>query len=363
MRGSVPSGRRGTRGFVLIAVLAMLVVLALLAGTIGTITQRLRDGEFERQRLLQAEIDITSTRATVLYLLTSQRMTIGGLTVDDQVVRTLDEQREAWHAAFPPISLTPVGNEIRLDGSAHQGLGDIRFALQDDRGTIGVNWTTPAMLEGLLAQVRGEQDRTPAPVLANLLLDYQDPDDLYRVNSAEAAGYREAGMAPPSNRTLATPLELRRVMGWRDALSGLDDSALVDTFNVVRSPVINVNTAQPRVLRSLPGMDAAMAERAIAARNLQPFTSVRTFQEMLGYTAATEDMLSLYPSGSGTLKLWSAGGGAVHVLHWTLTPLDDGGRPWREDYELSLSQDDALGTAVARPVAATVFADAPPAPE
>ena len=359
----VPGARRAGRagGFVLVAVLAMLVVLSLLAATIGTITRRLLEAEVERQRLAQAEIDIASTRATVLYLLASQRMTMGGLTVDDQMVLTLDEQEEARGSALPQISLTPVGNEIRLDGTAYRGLADIRFSLQDDRGAIAVNWTTPELLQRLLEQLGPTV--TPVPVLRNLLLDYQDADDLYRINSAEADGYRQAGLLPPSNRTLATPLELRRVMGWRDALAPLDDAALVDTFTVVRSPMLNVNTASERVLASLPGVDAAMAARAVAARAVQPFTNLPMFHQLLGVVVPAEEMLSLYPSGSGTLKLWSAGGGAVHVLHWTLTPLDDGGRPWREDYELTLSQDGAPVDTVARQVAAPVLADPPPASE
>lgn len=359
MRTRVPHGMSTAGGFVLIAVLAMLVVLSLIAATIGAITGRLLEAETERQRLRQAEIDMASTRATVLYLLASQRMTMGGLTVDDQVVLTRDEQREAEGSALPIISLMPVGNEIRLDGSAHQGIGDIRFAIHDDRAAIAVNWTTPAVLQGFMDQV-GTVD-TPVPVLRNQLLDYQDADDLYRINSAEVDGYVAAGLPPPSNRTLATPLELRRVMGWRDALSGLDDATLIDAFTVVRSPLVNVNTASAMVLRSLPGIDGAMADRVVAARDLQPFTNLPMFIDLLGVVPPAEEMLSLYPSGSGTLKLWPAGGGAVQVLHWTLTPLDDGGRPWREDYELTLSQDAAPGDTVARQVAAAVFADPPPA--
>ncbi|MEO7252003.1 MAG: type II secretion system protein, partial [Arenimonas sp.] len=85
---------RAERGFVLIAVLAVLVILSIIAATVGAITQRLRDEQLERQRELRAQIAMASTQATVLYLLTSQRMTFGGLTVDDQMVLTEDEQRE-----------------------------------------------------------------------------------------------------------------------------------------------------------------------------------------------------------------------------------------------------------------------------
>ena len=68
----------GQRGFVLVLVLAMLVVLSLLAGSVAAITSRLRDQAHFRQTRLRDSIDIASTRATVLYLLNTQRMTVGG---------------------------------------------------------------------------------------------------------------------------------------------------------------------------------------------------------------------------------------------------------------------------------------------
>ena len=73
------------RGFVLVLVLAMRVVLSLLAGGIAATTSRLVQQSQRRADALQDEIDMASTRATVLYMLGTQRMTIGGLTVDNLV--------------------------------------------------------------------------------------------------------------------------------------------------------------------------------------------------------------------------------------------------------------------------------------
>lgn len=363
MSGTGPARRAaGQRGFVLVAVLAMLVILALLAGAIAQVTQRLRDDQLERQRLLQDEIAMAGTRATLFYLLSSQRMTFGGLTVDDRVVLTEDQQRDA-EDGMAPIGIMAVGTEISLDGRAHEGLSGVAFALQDDRGLLGVNWVAPAIMERWLAQVGGEAPGRPIATLSNLLLDYQDADDLYRINSAEAPGYASAGLPPPSNQTLATPLELRRVMGWREALEGVPATTLVDNLTVARIPTINVNTAPVEVLASLPGLDRAAAERVVAARELQPFSLRAAFAEFTGGLAAGEEAVSLYPSMSGTLKLWSPRGGAVQVLHWTLTPLDDGGRPWREDYEFTLPQDGRLDAAPPRTVETPLFADPAPAPE
>ncbi|MDP1698535.1 MAG: type II secretion system protein GspK [Xanthomonadaceae bacterium] len=353
------------QGFILIMVLAMLVVLALLASSIALISERVRDEQIDRQRQFQDALDMASTHATVGYLLISQRMTFAGLTIDDQMVRTADEEylRDDESSRF---SLAPVGNEIRLDGTAYQGIGRVAFALQDDRGLIGVNWGWPPWLERVFehAGVAASERNT----LPNLLLDYQDIDDLYRLNSAERDAYAREGRPPPSNRTLATPLELRRVMGWDEALSSFDDLAIMDTFTVARSPSINVNTAPARVLRTLTGVDEAAAQRIIAVRSVAALMDISVLGQILGTMPPESEMLFLYPSDSGVLKLWSADGGTVRVLHWTITPIDDGSQPWHLrqpwhiDYEFTLAQSKHADQAVARPTQAAIFAESVPAP-
>lgn len=349
---------RERRGFVLIAVLAVLVVLSILASVVGAIAQRMREQQVVRERQLRDQIAMASTRATVLYLLTSQRMTFGGLTVDDRIVLSEDEKR-SQRMGDAPFSYMPVGNEVSLDSSVYRGLDGTRFALQDDRGLLAINWVPLALLANYLDAGRGTSRSAAQTIerLSNLLQDYQDPDDLYRLNSAERSEYERLGRPPPSNRTLSTPMELRRVIGWDQALSTISDGDLNDSLTVVRSAQINVNTAPSRVLQTLPGIDAAMAQRAIATRRLAPFISLTAFYAVTGAIPANEDLLTLYPTGSGTLKLWSPEGGAVQVLHWTLTPRDEGGRPWREDYEFIYPGDEAATQGAARPVAAKVFSE------
>lgn len=348
------------RGFVLVLVLAMLVALSVLAGTVALVVQRLRDDEFARQRAWQAELDMADTRASMLYLLLSQRMTFGGLTVDDQLVLTADERAEAQDSGETPISFQPVGNEIRLDATPYRGLGTVEFALQDDRGLLSVNWAAPSLLDRLVESLGGSS--RPLSQLRNLLLDYQDPDDLYRLGSAERAQYLEAGLAPPSNRALATPLELRAVLGWRELVARMDDAWVLETFTTVRSTLINLNTAPERVLATLPGVDAAAARRLVDGRRLRPYTDLHQPAELAPGLPVDGDLLALYPAASGTLRMWSREGGQARVLHWTLTPLNEGGAPWREDYEYAISQDRIDPGNVARATEAAVLAEPVPAP-
>ena len=341
------------QGFVLVLVLAMLVILSLLAGSIAGVTARVRDQAQFRMTRMNDSIQLASTRATVLYLLNTQRMTTGGLTVDRNVsfgedgVRTIESDEDL-------MSVLPVGNEIAMDGRTYRGEGAIRFALQDERGLFGVNWSPPWALQRLLDQTK-VPTKIPPQTLINRLLDYQDADDLYRLNSMEADGYRSAGLPPPSNRRLATPMELFRVAGWTDALGFLTPAELNDTISLEDTSVINVNTAPARVLMTFEGINRELVERILARRKVQPFITETAFFEFLGMRTSSEEGVAVYPAASGTLKLWSANGGQVSLVHWTLTHLEDGQPPWREDYELIQSQYQPEGDTV-YPVASWLFA-------
>lgn len=349
------SGARREGGFVLVLVLAMLVVLGLLAGSIAAVTSRLLEQAQQRERAMQDQLDMASTRATVLYLLASQRITVGGLTVDNLVsfgeggTRPMQSTVDLDGDGL----LLPVGSEIALDGRAYRGIGNAHFALQDDNGLFGVNWSAPPRLERLLAQ-GGQPRPVPAEALFNRIMDYQDRDNLYRLNSMEAEGYRAAGMAPPTNLPLATPMELLRVAGWERALSFLSPIEISDTLTVEAVSVMNVNTAPARVLRTLSGVDEEKATRAIAYRKLQPFMTDTAFFQFLGLPGTLETPVAVYPARSGTLKLWPSQGGQVRLVHWRTTPSEDRGRPWREDYELIQSRASSRNDA-AVPVRSRLF--------
>ena len=81
------NSRSREEGFALLAVLVILVILALLASSVALTTERavadmqgrIDDESFRR--------DAFSTQETLAYLLVTQRVTIAGLTVDDQVAK------------------------------------------------------------------------------------------------------------------------------------------------------------------------------------------------------------------------------------------------------------------------------------
>lgn len=333
----------------LVVVLVALVVITLLASAVAVVSGRTVGEVRGDVEAFEAEVAAIGTRDTVLYLLSTQRQTYGGLTVDQQQVlsagqatvaaRSPDEQGDT----FSPL---PIGNEIRLDGTPYQGIGPVQFSLQDDAGRFSPNWAPPMFWPGFLRFLGVPADRQDA--LQATLLDYQDPDSLRRLGGAEAAEYRARDLPPPSNLTLASPLELRRVLGWNDALQWRGDRELVSLLTAAHVAALNVNTATPEALQALPGVDAAKAQRIVALRTQAPYAL--PWQFIQDFELPLDEMapIRLAAVGYGTLSLWHNAGGPVRLEHWTLTPADEGGRPWRLDYEITLPRDQTLDASMAR---------------
>lgn len=355
-----PSRSRGEHGFVLLAVLVVLVVLTLLAVAVATVSERALAQAQAESDAFEAELTQLSTRDTLLFLLATQRQTVAGLTIDEQV--NLSFGNAVWRPdpddmvqLPPPI---PVGNEIPLDGTPLRGLGGTRFSLQDDAGLFSINWTPEPMRSGFLRGIGAEPSSWAG--LEAKRLDYQDPDDRYRLGGAEAAQYLDAGLPPPANRTLLTPLALRRVMGWRDLLADWSDQDIVDRISASRVVVLNVNTAPADNLVMLPGADEASIARMLAQRRTQPFMLRWEFLSSFPLGLDEEAAIGFLAVGAGNLKLWNNAGGPTRLLHWTLTPVDETGRPWRIDYEITLPRDDFQDTSPARTPATPLLAPQDP---
>lgn len=350
--------RRRAGGFILIAVLVALVVITLLAAAVAVVSERAVGEARENAEAFDAEVATTSTRDTVLFLLNTQRQTYGGLTVDQQVVwsagqATASRPVDMDMGDLPPT--IPVGNEIRLDGTPYLGLDGARFALQDDGGLFSPNWTFPIYRPGFF-ELLGVPFERWADLEAKRL-DYQDPDHLLRLGGAETPQYLKDKLPPPSNRTLATPLEVRRILGWGEALEGRDDAAVMSLLTASRNVMVNVNTAPRDVLRTLPGVDEATAERIVALRQALPFMLTWQFLDTFDVPLDEFAPIGMLATGNGTLKLWHNAGGPIRVLHWTLTPIDEGGRPWRLDYEIVLPHDQVTDDTPARATAAPLLAE------
>ena len=130
-------------------------------------------------------------------------------------------------------------------------------------GRLNINWLAagenPARIEMLrhYLDLKGidlnERDR-----MIDSLLDWVDPDDLVRLNGAEASeGYQ------PANALLVRIDELKKVKGWETFTStpGWDDE-----FTLNSTGPVDVAWAPRDVLRALPGFTDVMVERFLQLR-------------------------------------------------------------------------------------------------
>lgn len=342
--------RQQESGFVLVAVLALLVVLTLLASAVAVASMRAVSDAQTDLDAFDGELDTISTRDTVLFMFSTQRLTLGGLTVDDAKATpgpaADDEDIEG-------LAVMPVGNEIRLDNTTYAGIGNAHFSLQDGRGLLNPNMTTDFMRHSLYAQ-----QKIPAEDWAGMdakRLDYQDPDSLNRLGGAEAKEYTAAKLPIPSNRAVATPLEYRRILGWDKMLETMDDDQLLGMMSVDRNISINLNSAPASVLAMIPGMDAAQAERLVALRTQAPFVSLGQIRQTFTISPIADEAMTLFSSNSGNLSLWDKRQGRQRLLHWTMTPYDYGGRPWRINYEVTLPRGQQPDPDVVQPPASPFF--------
>jgi len=356
----LPTDPTRQRGFALLTVIVLLTILSIIAGSVALMSERAVEDVSTRAEAWEDEKDAFSTRETLIYLLATQRMTIRGLTVDDRV-RLADGQLRPMQPEDidEGLSVLPIGNEIRLDGTPYQGLGRIVFSLQDGRGLLSPNWSPPPLREALVQSLGSPSSSWRA--LESKRLDFQDADDLVRADGAEAHDYLRRGLPEPANRPLLTPLELRNVAGWRDTVSVLDDETIADRMVVTWDVYVNINTAPAANLALIPGLSPRAAERAVALRDVSPWTTTWAFADTFGVSRQDiRDLLLLAPNGTGTMSLWSSRGGPRQTHHWTLTGADEGGYPWRIDYDLVLPPANGRPAARPRPAPSNLLASPVP---
>lgn len=192
-----------------------------------------------------------------------------------------------------------VLDDVRLC-DYHLGNGTFCIKIIDLESKVNINTADGPILQQAL-QVIGA-DATDIPTIADSIQDWIDRDDNPRINGAESDYYQ--GMNPPymaKNGPIDDLSELLMIKGIRDNpeiysseynnVQRLDElgnpipphiyaAHLVDIFTPLSTGRININTASPLVLQTIPGIDAAMAEQIVRIRagpdgqNDTPFENV-----------------------------------------------------------------------------------------
>jgi general secretion pathway protein K len=298
------SQRQG--GFVLVLTLWVLAAIAIV---IGTFAERIaRDIQLARntQNFVQSRIDISSTRADILYRLATTPMTQYGL------------------GPYPP-------HVVELDGRPYQGEGKTHVRLQDDRGLVDLNLTDDDGIDRLLG-IMGIpfDDRTH---LADTLKDYIDTDDLRRLSGAERRDYPDHQKSLPRNEKLLTPMELRQVLDWTEYPQLMQDGKIFEYTTSSQASAVNPITAPWPVLSILPGMTPELAQNLVLQRSNHPDINL-WLPEALRSSMGT---VIEFPSDSIRITHYLPDSSWAYRYDVTLTPNAED-RPWRVNYTMNLQR-------------------------
>ena len=310
-------------GFVLIATLWVLAGLAALAtyidGMVATDVERTR---LYRQSI-QDELHRRGTKATLLYLLSTGRVSHRGLVL---------EEKQRFLKSYDDPDLPPGDGELTMAGEVYAGLGRMRFALQDERGLAPVNIpSSPAL--GAVLERAGIAPRDVERIRPRLG-DYIDLDNQLTLNGAEGFDYQQQGLPPPANWFLAGPMELKKVLGVGRLISSAQWRRLSPLLSVRGAGVYNFNTMQPQVLAALLGLDRDGVREVLEARAERPITRPSQIAMLTGkYPGIDDESIVMLPSPYVRIAIWPADGARQSVAGFSLTP--GGARPWRTEYRYS----------------------------
>ena len=271
----------------------------------------------------QNALDMTSTRETLLYLLSTRRMTTAGLTL------ALEDQTIPVDRDGNPL-IGPVGRELRLDGTRYSGFGAIRFSVQDQAGLLAIN--SRSMPDTLREWLRKTEGATTARRLAASLADYIDENTRRRIDGAEAPDYRQKGLTPPTNFYLRSPVELSAVLGWNEWLKTQNGARWYDLAAITRANVLNINTMPKPLLMLSMGLSEYEAQELMAARRRYPLRNLDSVARELGVPNTWQEQLfRFFPAERVTVRFSTAGWSSEFVESIQLTAEGEFG-PFLIDY-------------------------------
>ncbi|MEN9461002.1 MAG: hypothetical protein RIS84_1022 [Pseudomonadota bacterium] len=341
--------RSNYRGFVLAATLWLLAIMTVAAGFFAQWTQRTLELARSLQDNVQSEIDMQSTQSTLVYLFATQRYTFAGLIVpvinnENSPPSNLSNSSlnlpNTGDAEMDGPSVIPVGGELGLDDRVYQGLGNVRFAIQDEAGLISLNFINETVLSRLLGFL-GVKAEDRAPLLAKLD-DYTDIDDLVHLNGAESYHYKERNLPPPPNRFLHSPTQARKVLDWENYPSLWANNIWGELTTVAPVPLPNFNTAPTMVLQAMYNFDADSAQRFILARQTMPVFTLANVSQLAGMAITLdEEAVNFFASPYVRISLWHTGLKQMRQVHIKFTPVADEKMPWELQYISNLPLLDA----------------------
>jgi len=169
------------------------------------------------------------------------------------------------HYAMFMLNLPNAAQRWRADGTPYGltlGGVPVEVRIYDEAGKIDLNAARESTLRTILTKVTQNEDQ--AVKLTDAILDWRDGDDMRRLNGAESAEYRAAGLNQmPQNRNFLVLEELRSVLGVTSSLYRKLEPLFTLYANV---DGINPTKAPASVLLALTDGNSQLVDSIIAAR-------------------------------------------------------------------------------------------------
>jgi general secretion pathway protein K len=204
-------------------------------------------------------ISLVSTQRTELSMTINTRQEFQGRALVDAGTRFMVWQLTRADGRGGKKSEWPADGLLR--DWAFAG-GGIRVSAVPETGRIDLNAAAPELLEGLLKGAGLESEEVAR--IKDAIQDWRDPDSNHRLNGAEDADYRAAGLLyGAGDADFASVGELQMVLGVTPALF----ARLAPSLTVYAGrPTINPVVASPEVLQALPGMQTNQLAAYLALR-------------------------------------------------------------------------------------------------
>lgn len=227
--------RHESAGSALVIVLWLSTVLTLLATTL--VAQLRTDLDINQQRLTQAQTRYNLEAAqqyTLFRVLTRSLPPAFDPQSPDQNPVPKDESRSSQNQSIILWQFNGMDTRITVTGEA---------------GKANPNLASSKLISRLIQSLGYDTEKSDA--LASAILDWRDPDELSRLNGAEASQYRAAGLSyEPANAPFQHLAELQQVLGMEPQLYQ-QLRPFLTLHN--RSPNVNLSQASDGMRQALIG--------------------------------------------------------------------------------------------------------------
>jgi hypothetical protein len=326
--------RVAQQGFVLVTSIWVLAALVLFVSFIAIATEKVIADTQQVRLSVQSMLDRRATESTVLYLLATQPVTRGGLTVTPASLQDNELESNGFEfAGGDPFE--PTGKEIRLDAKAYAGIGDVLFSLRETSASISLRANRANSREYLRHVLRSYGlSRDEITQLVDRLRDYVDRDSEPSINGMEAAGYKAAGYQRPTNRFLSSPTQLKNVPGWSDAL-GDNFEHFLDLVTIDAGNRPNFNTAHPEAM-IVYGLNTDAVQKVVGYREQGVFKTLADVNKVTGHLVPIDPLeFTSVPGDFVRLILRDRSSGQAHWIGIKLTPRV-GNAPFKIAYRVAI---------------------------